>query len=578
MTISQETIEQIRLATDIVELVREHVPSLKKAGRNWKANCPFHNEKSPSFMVSAEKGIFHCFGCNAGGDAFKFVMQAENLTWPEAVKKLARRCGIEIKETKEEVIQRSEKQKIYDLLEQAANYYNRCLIDSPKDSQLWKYIRERGISDATVEKFKIGYSNRQLISAAQKKGYSTEQLAAAGLVTKTDRGKFFEYMSDRLVFPVIDSQGRVVAFGGRTLKNDEPKYLNTPETIVYSKSFHLFGLYQALPAVRESRQIIILEGYMDVALTQQEGAANTVATLGTAFTQQHSTMINRYADSAYLLFDSDKAGNMAAKRAAEILADTEITVKIAHLPDSLDPDEYILKHGKDKFYEFLEKEGKNSADFITDMINSANPSEDPAAKAKKVAEVLPVIAGIRNAVIRHEWIKVCAERFKTTEGSIESELKRTARKTRAAQPEEEDKAKRGAVTFVRSAEEEILQILIGNPQYIQLINEDVFKDDKFKSIFRLLAKGMSASDISARLEDRDTGWFTELALEEKHYPQPDQILMNLVKDIMQNDLENQRKELEKEVVQMLDGRLPADDGKIKLYQNLNKQLKGSVKL
>ncbi|MFH1369318.1 MAG: DNA primase [Elusimicrobiota bacterium] len=579
MTFTQETIEQIRLATDIVELVREYVPSLKKAGRNWKANCPFHKEKTPSFMVSADKGIFHCFGCNAGGDAFKFVMLTDNLTWPEAVSKLGKRCGIEIKETREDVVKKSDKQKIYDLLEQAADYYNRCLTDLPESSNVKKYIRERGITEKTVEKFKIGYAQpKRLQAAAAKKGFSPEQLLAAGLITKTDRGTYFEYMSDRLVFPVFDTQGRVVAFGGRTLKNDEPKYLNTPETLVYSKSFHLYGLFQALPEIRETKEIIVLEGYMDVVVTHQEGSLNTVATLGTAFTQQHAGIINRYADKVFLMFDSDAAGNQAARRAAEILADSELSVKVANLPESQDPDEFILKHGKKEFLSFLGTNSRSMIDFITDQIYASNPSDEPHAKAKKVAEMVPVINSIKNAVIRHEWVKICSEKFKTSEASIDAELKRFGRRDKLRPAQDAGGPKAGAVTFVRTAEEEILQIVLSYPQYAQLINDGIFRDDKLKNIFKFISKGLRADDIATHLDEKDTGWFTELVMEEKNYSHPEQILLNLVKDIMQKDLESQRKELEKEVVMMMSGQIPSDDGKIRLYHDLNRQLKGSVKI
>lgn len=580
MAFSQETIEQIRLATDIVELVREHVPSLKKTGRNWKANCPFHNEKTPSFMVNAEKGIFHCFGCHAGGDAFKFVMLADNLTWPEAVKKLGQRVGVEIKETREEIQKRSEKQKIYDLLEQAAGFYHRNLLDSAKGSTAMKYLTKRGVTRKTIEEFRIGYSPaRQLQKAALQKGFTPEQLAAAGVVTKTERGNYFEYMSGRIVFPIIDVQGRVVAFGGRTLIDEEPKYLNTPETSVYSKSFHLYGLYQALPAVREKKEIIVLEGYMDVVVTQQEGVSNTVATLGTALTSQHSSLIGRYAEKVVLLFDSDAAGNMAAKRGIDTLAETELSVRVASLPEGKDPDEYILENGREKFEEYLRSRSYSMVEFFSEQVAAEHGSSTPEAKAQCIADIVPVMAKIRNSVIRYEWVKYLAEKFRTSEAAVQDELKKYTDKLRKkVLPSDAAGSRNSFVVHVRDAEEEILQILFSNPQHAGLISEHAFKNELNRRIFDMLRKGMRVDDIASQIEEKDLGWFTELALEEKNYEKPDQMLLDMTRGLLQKDMELQRRELEKEVIPMLNGQKPVDSEKLRQYQDLNRQLKGSVKI
>ena len=580
MAFSQETIEQIRLATDIVELVREHVPSLKKTGRNWKANCPFHNEKTPSFMVNAEKGIFHCFGCHAGGDAFKFIMMADNLTWPEAVKKLGQRVGVEIKETREEIQKRSEKQKIYDLLEQTADYYHRCLKELPDSAPAKKYFAKRGITQTTIDQFRLGYSPaKQIIKAAGKKGYSVEQLSAAGVITKTERGTYFEYMAGRIIFPIMDTQGRVVAFGGRTLLDEEPKYLNTPETAVYSKSFHLYGLHQALPAIREKREIVVLEGYMDVVVTHQEGAANTVATLGTALTSQHSGLLGRYAESVVLLFDSDAAGNMAAKRGIDALAETELSVRIASLPVGKDPDEYILENGREAFEEYLRSRSHSMVEFFSEQVAAEHGLSTPEAKARCIADVVPVMAKIRNSVIRFEWIKYVAERFGTSEAAVQDELKKfTLRSRNKAAPPETTGLKKSFVVHLRDAEEEILQILFSNPQHAGLISEHAFKNELNRQIYEMLKNGMRVDDIASHIEEKDLGWFTELALEEKNYEKPEQMLLDMTKDLLQKDMELQRKELEKEVIPMINGQKPVDSEKLRLYQDLNRQLKGSVKI
>lgn len=549
---------------------------MKKAGRNWKANCPFHHEKTPSFMVSTEKGIFHCFGCSAGGDAFKFVMLADNISWPEAVRKLARRAGITVQEAREDVQKRTEKQKIYDLLEQAADYYHRCLLDLDESSPVRKYVAKRGIAAGTIEKFKIGYAPpKQIIQAAAKKGYTQEQLAAAGILTRTERGSWFEYMGGRLVFPIMDTQGRVVAFGGRTLTGEDPKYLNTPETAVYSKSFHLYGLHQAIPSLRASkaRRIMILEGYMDVVVTHQEGLQCTVATLGTALTSQHAAMLSRYADEVVLLFDPDAAGNNAAKRAIESLAETELSVRIASLPDGKDPDEYILERGLDKFEEFVRTKSRSMVEFLSDHAAAAFGAGTPEKKARCIAEILPVAAKIKNSVIRFEWVKFLAERFNTSETAVEEELRKLKKREQREEPRDH-----AASAKVRSAEEEILQLLLANPQHAGLIGEESFKDGLNRQVLSMIKKGMRADDISSQLEEKDLGWFTELVLEEKTYEKPERALQDMARELLQKDMEQQRRELEKEVIPMLNGQAPMDESKVRLYQDLSRQLKGSVKI
>ena len=242
-------------------------------------------------------------------------MMMDSSAWPEAVRKLAARAGIEIKETFTNIIKRSEKQGIYDILEQTADFYHRVFNDSPDAAHARKYLAKRGVSKESIEKFKIGFAPQgKLIEKTTKKGISTEQLTAAGLIRQNGDGRFFEYMSDRLVFPIFDTQGRVVAFGGRTLKDDQPKYLNSPDSAVYSKSAQLYGLFQAMPTLRKKAEVMVLEGYMDVVVSHQFGATNTVATSGTALEPQQSQLLKRYSDKVILMFDSDSASRSSDEK------------------------------------------------------------------------------------------------------------------------------------------------------------------------------------------------------------------------------------------------------------------------
>ena len=578
MVIPTEIIDKIRLGTDIVELVREYIPALKKSGRNWKANCPFHNEKTPSFMINAEKGIFHCFGCSAGGDAFKFVMMMDNLTWPEAIRKLGDRLGIEIKETKEDTVKKSEKQKIYDLLEQASHFYHRCLKDSKDGTRALAYLEKRGVNAETIKNFLIGFAPRNaLITSAEKKGFTKDQLSTAGLITKTERGNYFEYMSDRVVFPIADPQGRVVGFGGRTLKDEEPKYLNTPETSVYSKSNQLYGLFQAIPALRKSGEIIVLEGYMDVVVSHQFGVTNSVATLGTALTTQHSQVIRRYCDSVILMFDSDKAGIDAAKRAIETLLDSDVSIKVVSLPEGMDPDEYLLKDGKENFLKFIEAEKKSFMDFLTAQAIIKFGLATVDAKVKAVNEVLPYIEKVKNSVLRSELIKFVCEKLGVREDAVISELRRISKKSSSSYQAKKEPEKARKSVRMRSAEEELIQLVLNKPEMISLIDEKLFMDAKSAKVFGMLKNNASAAEISDGLEENDKVWFRELLLEDKEYEYPEQTISNLEKGIKNKDLEEQRKRLEQEIIMMRSGRIPHDEKKFALYKELTVQLKGSGK-
>lgn len=579
MSISPETIDKVRLSTDIAELVREYLPNLKKVGRNWKTNCPFHKEKTPSFMVSAEKGIFHCFGCGSGGDAFKFVTMMDNISWPEAVRKLADRSGIVIKETHEEIAKRSQKQEIYDILEQAAKFYHRYLVDSDEGKPAREYLNKRGINSESIEKFQIGFSSAGcLVSAAAKKNISKEQLLSAGLITKTDKGRFFEYMQERIVFPIYDAQGRVVAFGGRTLKDEQPKYLNTPETSVYSKSHQLYGLFHAIPQLRTLKEVIVLEGYIDVVASHQFGVANAVATLGTALTSQQGQILNRYCEKAILLFDSDDAGRAAAKRAIENLIDTELALIVSSLPEGMDSDEFLIKHGKDEFIKHIAAQSRSAIEYLTEQAIAQYGIAAPEAKVKVSRELSPIVEKAKSSVLRGEWIKYIAEKLRISETDLQNEWQMRKKSAGSKKAGHENPSKQQKQDPVRSAEEELLQLMIAYPQYRSIVHYDVFSIERNSRIFLLLLKDVQIPDIINSMDESEASWFTELAMEEKLYSFPDQIIVNIVRDLKKRQLEMKRQELKKEVSLMIDGQIPEDSVKIKLYQDLNRQLKGSARL
>ena len=591
MSIPDQVIEQIRTASDIVSVISDYVPDLKKAGRNFKCCCPFHTEKTPSFIVSPEKGIFRCFGCGVAGDVFKFVMLIENISWIESVKKLAEKNGITIQETFNEKYSVSEKTKIFELLEMTAKFYNRCLLETKSASFARDYIKKRGMTDDTIKKFMIGYAPKgKLLESAKKKGYAYDILSKAGLFTKTDFGTIFEYMSERLVFPILDIQGRVVAFGGRTLADSKAKYLNTPETIVYSKSSNLYGLYQTLPDLRKSKSIIVVEGYMDVVLSQQYGVIGAVAPLGTSFTQQQAKLINRYADDVTLLFDPDDAGRTATQRALEICAENNMAVKTSSLPEGVDPDEYLLENGKESFYGLLNKNSKTAIEFVTDRTLSTINIKTAQGKAKAVALLLDFIEKNKNIIVQREYIKFIAQKLDIEEDVIWQEFKRkTIFKTNV---KEENFVEQKDLKSKTSLEEKLLKFLldINNRQYIKKLKENFFTDSNCITIYNMLLEdeNISIAQILSKMNDkRQEQWFSKMAIVNEQINAEDGKKDNsielyetfniLCRDIETERLNKERKLLEKEVLLMTEGKIPSDKNKISRYIQLTTQIKGSGK-
>ncbi len=595
MAIPEQAIEQVRAAADIVSIISDYVPDLKKAGRNFRCCCPFHTEKTPSFMVSPEKGIFRCFGCGAAGDVFKFVMLIENISWPESVRKLAERYSIQINESYSEKDRYtvSEKTKIFELLEMTAKFYNRCFLELKSASFVREYAKKRGMTDDTIRKFMIGYAPKnKLFDAARKKGYTFEMLAKAGLFTKNDYGNIFEYMSERLVFPILDIQGRVVAFGGRTLADSKAKYLNTPETIVYSKSSNLYGLYQTLPELRREKSITVVEGYMDAVMSQQYGVSGAVAPLGTAFTVQQAKLINRYAETVTLLFDPDDAGRTATQRALEICAEAGVSVRTSSLPEGVDPDEYLLAHGKDAFFKIVDKNAKNPIEFFTDRIFEKFSVKTAQDKARVVSILLDFIAKNKNLIVQRDYVNYVAQQLNIDEDILWQEFqKKTVFKTDVSAG---DFAETNNIKVKSSLEEKLLKFLLDseNREYVRKLKKDFFTERNCVEVYNMLTENenISIAQILSKIKDKNREeWFSKLAIvseQEKNSKDGNseddtvrvyEIFNILCKDIETERLKKERKLLEKEVLLMTEGKIKNEPEKIKRYLQLTSQIKGSGK-
>ncbi|BAV58797.1 DNA primase [Candidatus Endomicrobiellum trichonymphae] len=588
MVISEDTIEKIRLSNSIDSVIREYLPDLKRAGRNWKVCCPFHNEKTPSFIVSPEKGIFKCFSCNVAGDVFKFVMFLDNISWIEAVKKLAKKTNIEIQEAKQGIIKLSENTKLFDILESSANFYNKCLLERASAQKAREYIKKRGINREAVNKFKIGFAPKgQFLQWALEKDYKDDDLLKAGLITRTGRGIFFECMSERVVFPIFDVQGRIVAFGGRTIAGHKIKYLNTPETAVYSKSSNLYGLFQTLPELRKERKIIVLEGYIDAVILQQFGITGAVATLGTAFTQNHAKLVSRYSDSVTLLFDSDNAGRAAAQRSLEILVGDSIECRVSALPEHVDADEYLNQYGKESFLKFLEDSSKSAIDFMIERVlgglSSDGRKSSPEIKAKAVSALLDFVARSTNSIIQREWIRDIAQHVDVNEEAVwrEFEKKQQLRlrgylqydKNSVEQTVKVKKDKK----FSMSLEENLLNLILNNRDYIKKTDSNCFEDARCRKIFELTVSGLNTVGILNTLSEEDKNWFAELILNTIEYSDIGEAFGIILRDIDAGRLERERRRLEKEILLVSEGKKEKDKKVFDEYKKLTALLKGSGK-
>lgn len=407
----ENLVEQIRVANDIISVVSEAV-TLKKKGKKYWGCCPFHSEKTPSFSVDAEKGMFYCFGCRAGGDVFSYVQKYDNLSFSEAVEKLAQRAQISLPESKRSpasIAQEKQKTKINEVNELATTFFYNCLTKTDLGKQALAYLHDRGLSDDIINKFRLGYAPpgwNRLQSAFNKRGYNDSVLLDAGLCRR-NKDKVYDYFRDRVIFPISDGRGTVLGFGGRVMGDEQPKYLNSSETQFFNKGKILFAFNQAYRSIREKKQVILVEGYMDVISAHNNGIYNVVASLGTAFTKQQAQLLMRQADDVVLAYDMDGAGRDAVRRAISIAQELDMNVRVLSIPEGKDPDDFIRKHGASEFLKLVDK-AISPFEFI---LNEALVKHDVTNLQEKIEilnEVLPFVAETRQSVKREGYLRALA--------------------------------------------------------------------------------------------------------------------------------------------------------------------------
>jgi len=430
---SSDLLEEIRNRCDIVDIISEYV-HLKPAGKGFKGLCPFHGEKTPSFMVSAEKQLFHCFGCGEGGNVFNFLMKYEKISFFEAVKMLAQKSGVPlpVDEEKEDILHKK-KERLYKLNDLVANYYRECLFRTNQGKKIINYLKKRGINDTSVERYRLGYAPPGwdvLTNFLKKKGYTYEELIRAGLIKKSKiEGKYIDYFRDRIIFPIFNLSGKVIGFGGRVLDDSLPKYINSPETLVYNKGSNLYSLNFAKEDTRKKNYIIIVEGYTDVLITQQYEFDNVAASLGTALTNKQIDLIKRFTDAVLIAYDADSAGNMATLRSLDLLVKAGLEVKVIDLPQGYDPADFLIKKGRRAFQNLIDR-SLSLIDYRLKLLYSKYSIENIEGKVKIVKEILPTLSVIGNEVELRAQTKKISEELKLSEEAILIELKRYKRGSR----------------------------------------------------------------------------------------------------------------------------------------------------
>ncbi|OIO00581.1 DNA primase [Candidatus Desantisbacteria bacterium CG_4_10_14_0_8_um_filter_48_22] len=474
--IPESVIEKIREGADIVEVASGYF-KLTKAGRNFKALCPFHQEKTPSFVISPDKQIFHCFGCGAGGNVINLVMKMENMPFPEAVRSLGQKLNVAIVTSEYETESAKKKETLFEINEKAAEIYHTCLLRE-ENRKVRSYLDKRGLAKEIIEKFKIGYApgGGYLVKELTGSGTHISQLREAGLAASGEyQGHPQDYFRRRLMFPIFDLRQKVLGFGGRILEEGEPKYLNTAETQVFSKGRVLYGMNVTKEGIRRTGEAIIVEGYMDFLMLYQNGVENAVASLGTALTDSQISLLRRYAERPIICYDADTAGEAATMRGLDLLVERDVEPRILVLPSG-DPDSYIREYGKDAFAKLAEG-ALPLMDYHFRRVFSKLDRNTNEGKQKIVAELLPVIGKLKNEVKKSIYLKKLAEELELLEKYVYAEYDRILQAFSERDFTKKSVTETTGLSDMAKAESMIVRLMLGDSSFIPVIRKNLELED-----------------------------------------------------------------------------------------------------
>lgn len=548
--IPDNIIEEVLQRSDIVEVVSRFIP-LEKRGKNYLALCPFHQEKTPSFNINPEKQIFHCFGCGVGGNVLKFLMMVEGLSFPEAVKAQAAKVGVDVPEetSPRDRIRQDKRDRAFKIYGLVRDFYQ-YILNRDANSQAMKYLESRNLDSSAREIFELGYAPLgwdALTKLLLSKGINGNELVKLGLVQSKDSGGYYDRFRNRIIFPIWDSQGRVVGFGGRTMGDDQPKYLNSPEGEYFNKGQLLYGLHIARKNIREQGYAVLMEGYMDVVSTYQHGVTNAVASLGTAFTREQGKLVMNYTHEVVIAYDSDAAGIKAALRAAEILQGLGCQVRIATIVGAKDPDEFIQKQGLAGWHKVIE----NAMPLVQYKLTAALKKygiQSASAKQKVLQEVLPNLA-VASPIELEEAVKQTATVLQVNWETVLEEIKNYKKTTRNKSHIEDKSAKEshnitGAAKSLQArqirdarfnAETGLLRMALESKTWLeQIVTElgrEFFQNQDYQQIYTLvleLEADQPVTRLFENLDGRQQGILSRLLVQEIPGDNLDQILFEYI--------------------------------------------------
>ena len=579
ISIPDNIINEIRDRADIVAVISEHVV-LKKAGRNFKGLCPFHSEKTPSFSVSSEKRIYHCFGCGTGGNVFKFLMEIQHISFPDAIKLLADRTGVPLPRNASghhPDPRQKERDALRKLNESATRYFQSLLKNPEGGLNARNYLDSRHFDAEILDRYRVGWSAptwRGLLNHVQQKSSVTqEQLVQSGLVIqKEDSSNVYDRFRGRVIFPIKDLHGNVTGFGGRSIaEEDQPKYLNSPETLLYQKSETLFGMDQAKNAIRRENQVILVEGYFDQMRAVQHGIEHVVATCGTALTPKQAGVLRNHAETAILVFDSDPAGISAAGKGFDILLEHGLNVKIVVLPEGQDPDSFIHEQGTEKFLEKI-RDAKPFIESYIDRLVRETPGKTPADRVEMANQILPLLAKIKNNVERTAWL----EKFTGITGiddlAFLKELKKafSQNQTRLSEPENDS-------VSLLNLEKHLVQLILSDKEtaraILQKLDPGEFSDPTLRTIAQTCRQKIDAGEdlkidqLLDQTEDPEIkNILSRLGLESLEFDTPERTIKECVQKFKNIRLKSKIKDLK---LQRLNA---ANAGQVERSQELGAQL------
>lgn len=549
-------IDEIKNRLDIVEVIKGYI-KLNKAGANYRAVCPFHSEKKPSFFVSPARQIWHCFGCSKGGNVFQFVMDIEGIEFGDALRILAHKAGVELKKQDPQI--RTERQKLYEICELAARFFEKQLESSKTGQEAEKYLLARGVKKESLEKWRVGYAPdiwQSLFDFLISKGYRGEEIEKAGLALRNEQGSFYDRFRGRIIFPIFDLNSQVVGFGGRIFgeKREEKeiaKYVNSPQTLLYDKSRILYGLDKAKVEIRKRNSCILVEGYIDLIMVSQSGFENVVATSGTALTPFQLKILKRYSDNLLTAFDMDVAGDSATKRGIDLAQGQDFNVKVITLPQESDPADFIFKDVKN--WEVRVENAKSILDFYFESVFSKFNKDNPEEKGEISNILLPVIKRIPNRIVRSHWVGELAKRLGAKEEDVEEELK----KVKLEGPLEQFNSISGEATNLPKKsrrellEERLAVLVLKYPQNLELIEEKQMAglSQPIREIFDCLKKNpkLEQKKITPQLSDFLNYLYLGAEIEELEEKALIPEIKNCLKEIKQIEVKNRLDEIAKAI-------------------------------